>query len=212
MGSLQQAFLIVSGSLIWASIRAYAIELPKHTVKSMKHVDECIHLNTIAHRTIQSHYMLPLSVRLPDDLYEWLAIFPMEGATTVSDKLRLAVAHLRRTQGGAADYLGTLAMYRDLGRSTRESVAQLAQSSGQHSEVLAALLEHIPALTAALHSAPLNSVDDAKQLEAQLVGRTLQLAETLLRQAVTQQAAAYDPQVIAKHSARLLELARVLPS
>jgi hypothetical protein len=168
-------------------------------------------LNTIKFKPhFQTLAMVPLSARLPDDLYQWLATFPMEGATTVSDKLRLAVAHLKRTHDGDADYLGALAMYRDLGRSTRESVAQLAQSTGQHSEVLAALMEHIPALTAALHSAQVANLADARQLEAALVGRTLQLAETLLRQGVTQQAAAYDAKVIAKHAGRLLEVARVV--
>jgi hypothetical protein len=103
-------------------------------------------------------------------------------------------------------------MYRDLGRGTREYIANLERDTGQHSEVLAALMEHLPALIAALHAAQLNTVEDARQLEATLVKRTMQLAETLLRQAITANAAAYDPKVITLNASRLLELARLIPS
>nr|WP_315209582.1 hypothetical protein [uncultured Albidiferax sp.] len=155
--------------------------------------------------------MVPISGRLPDDLYSWLAAIQLEGATTVSDKLRVAVVHLKRMHDGDTDYLGALSMYRDLGRGTRELVAQLERQTGQHSEVLASLMEHIPVLVAALNVAPLASVEEARQLEATLVKRTMQMAETLLRQAVTAQAAAYDPLVVSKNAGRLLELARLIP-
>lgn len=154
--------------------------------------------------------MIPISGRLPDELYEWLATFPLEGATTVSDKIRVAVANLKRMQDGDANYIDALTMYRDLGRATREQVAHLERDTGQHSEVLAALMEHLPALVATLHGARLVTVEDAKQLEAVLVRRTMQLAESLLRQAITSKAAAYDARVVTKHSGRLLEMARLL--
>ncbi len=155
--------------------------------------------------------MVPVSGRLPDDLYAWLAGLTLEGASTVSDKMRVAVASLKRMQDGDGDYIGALSMYRDLGRGTREHIAALEQHTGQHSEVLAALMEHLPALIAGLHSAQPSSLAEAKRLESVLVKRTMQLAETLLRQAVTTQAAAYDPQVIQQNSGRLLELARLIP-
>jgi len=64
--------------------------------------------------------MVPVSGRLPDDLYAWLAGLTLEGASTVSDKMRVAVASLKRMQDGDGDYIGALSMYRDLGRGTRE--------------------------------------------------------------------------------------------
>lgn len=156
--------------------------------------------------------MIPISGRLPDDLYNWLAGISLDGATTVSDKLRVAVTNLKRMHDGDTDYLDALGMYRDLGRGTRSSIAALERQSGQHSEVLAALMEHLPALISELNAAQPESLADARRLEAQLVKRTLQLAETLLRQAVTASAAAYDPKVVTNHSARLLELARLIPN
>jgi hypothetical protein len=153
--------------------------------------------------------MVPISGRLPDDLYEWLATTTMEDAATVSDKVRVAVAHLRRTYEGDSEYLSALNLYRDLGRTTREAVAKLEVEEQRHSEVLAAFFEHLPALMATLNSAQVESVDAAKQLEAQLVRRAMQLTETLMRQSVTTQAAAFDGSVIRKNVSQVRELAEL---
>ena len=61
-----------------------------------------------------------------------------------------------------------------------------------------------------LLASQVSSLQEAKELEAQLVKRVLQLAETLLRQAVTGRAAAYDEKVILDNSSRLLELAQLI--
>jgi hypothetical protein len=151
--------------------------------------------------------MIPVSGRLPEDLYQWLSGLPLEGATTFSDKMREAIATLKRLHDGGADYAGALAMHRDLARAARDQLATIEQGSGTHSEVLAALLEHVPAFGAALQSAQLHTPDDARALEAQLTRRALQLAETLLRQMLTTEAAAYDPQVVRHNASRLVELA-----
>ena len=154
--------------------------------------------------------MVPISGRIADDLYDWLSTLQLEDATTLSDKLRVAVLNLKRMHDGDSDYLGALSMYRDLGRNTRDRVAQLEQRTGQHSEVLGALIEHIPAMVAMLHSSQVDSPESAKKLESDLVRRSLQLAEVLLRQAVTGRAAAYDDTVVTVHSKRLLELAQLI--
>ena len=155
--------------------------------------------------------MLPVSGRLPEDLYHWLAGLPLQGATTFSDKLREAIATLKRLHDGSADYTGALAMHRDLARRLRDELAALEQAGGVHSEVLAAMLEHIPALGAMLQSAQVGNEQDARELEARLVRRALQLAETLLRQLLTRQAAAYDPAIIQRSADRLVELAARIP-
>ncbi|MDR2214956.1 MAG: hypothetical protein LBE59_03850 [Nevskiaceae bacterium] len=157
--------------------------------------------------------MIPISGRLPEDLYQWLSGLPLEGATTFSDKVREAIATLKRLHDGSADYVGALAMHRDLARPVRDDLAALERDGAPHSEVLAAMLEHIPALGATLQSARLRTPEDAGALEAQLTRRVLQLAETLLRQMLTTDAAAYDPQVVRHNGRRLVELIqRIAPS
>lgn len=153
--------------------------------------------------------MMPVSGRIPEDLHLWLSSTPLEGATTMSDKLRVAVATLKRLQDGDADYNDALAMHRDLGGNARRQLAQLEPAHG-HSEVLATIMEHAPAISAGLTSAQVKGLPDAIKLEDQLTQRCLQLAENLLRQAVTQQARAYDGQVVIKHAQALIELARII--
>ncbi len=92
---------------------------------------------------------------------------------------------------------------------TRERIASLEQSRG-HSEVLAAITEHAPALNALLTSAQIETEEQARQLEASLVQRSMQLAEALLKQSLLSKANAFDPKVIAEHSDRLLELLELL--
>jgi predicted DNA-binding protein len=63
--------------------------------------------------------MIPVSGRLPEELYQWLSTLSLEGATTVSDRIRIAVATLKRLHDGDSDYMGALGMQRDLVRNTR---------------------------------------------------------------------------------------------
>lgn len=153
--------------------------------------------------------MMPVSGRIPEDLYLWLSTAHFEGATTVSDKLRVAVSTLKRLQDGDADYNGALAMHRDLVGSLRNQLANIEREHG-HSEVLSSVLEHAPAISAAITSAQISSVLDARKLEDQVTQRSLQLAESLLRQAVTAKARAYDGSVVLRHAKPLIELADII--
>jgi hypothetical protein len=153
--------------------------------------------------------MVPVSGRIPEDLYQWLATHSLEGAATMSDKLRVAVSTLKRLHDGDSEYNDALALIRDMGRNTRESISRLEQAHG-HSEVTAAVYEHALAMAASLMSAQVATFEDAVTLEERLVRRAMQLSEALLRQGVTSQASAFDPQVIQKHADRVIELVRVL--
>lgn len=153
--------------------------------------------------------MISVSGRISEDLYHWLSTSNFEGATTLSDKLRVGLATLKRLQEGDADYDGALDMQRDLSKNLRKQLAKQEPEYG-HSEVLATLLEHAPALMAAIASAQTKDIAEARQLENLLVQRSLQMLEGLLRQAITRQARAYDPQVITRHVTPVLELTRII--
>lgn len=156
-----------------------------------------------------SQTMVPVSGRIPEDLYQWLATHSLEGAATMSDKLRVAVSTLKRLHDGDSEYNDALGLVRDMGRNTRESIDKLEQTHG-HSEVTAAVYEHALVMAASLMSAQVASLEDAIALEERLVRRALQLSEALLRQGVTSQANAFDPFVIQKNATRVIELVRVL--
>ena len=156
--------------------------------------------------------METISGRIPDDLYGWFAALPVEGAVTSSDKLRVLLGQLKRQYEGAHDYVSALAWLRDLTAPLRASLAVVDRDEGGHSEVVTLVLEHVSALGAAVLSARIDGAAEARALEDALVRRVAALSEALLRQAVTPQAAAFDPGVVRRHAGRAIALARAIPS
>jgi hypothetical protein len=154
--------------------------------------------------------MEPVSARLPGDLYLWLASLEMEGAPTNSDKVRELLAQVKRQYDGAFDYAAAHAWVRDLLRRLTEGLVAAELESGKHSELLAGLLEHVTALLALVVSARPTNAAEAGRLEDALVRRVFSMANTVLRQAATTQAAAFDPEVARRHAGPTLELADLL--
>lgn len=154
--------------------------------------------------------MEPLSARIPSDLYLWLAQLQVEGATTNSDKLRVLLGQLKRQHDGAFDFVAAHAWSRDLVGRLRDALVRVEGSSGRHSEVLNAVLDHLAStLALAISAAPADPAQ-AAQLEDAMVRRSFALAEALLRQGLTDEAAAYDPAVVERHMAATIQLASTL--
>jgi hypothetical protein len=151
--------------------------------------------------------MTTLSGRVPDDLYQWFAGLAVDGAVTNSDKLRVLLAQLKRQHQGALDYASAQSWLRDLLAPLRRELSALERDEALHSELLTTLIEQITALCATLVSShPINR-EAALALEETVVRRAFGLTEALLRQALTTQAAAFDPKVIRRHCTQSIELA-----
>ncbi len=158
----------------------------------------------------QATSMEPLSARIPSDLYLWLAQLQVEGATTNSDKLRVLIGQLKRQHDGAFDYVAAHAWARDMTGRLRDAQVRIEGATGHHSEVLGALLENLTtSLAMVVSSAPANAVEAAK-VEDALVRRAFALTETLLRQATTPAAAAYDPTVIRRNMTATITMANTI--
>lgn len=156
-----------------------------------------------------SENIMPVSGRIPNDVYQWLSTTSFEGAATMSDKLRIGLAMLKRQLEGDADYDGALNLQRALSNNLRKQLSKLELEHG-HSEVLATLMEHAPALMASIASAQTKDLDEARHLEDLLVQRSMQLVDSLMRQAITRQARAYDPEVVTRHISSALELTKII--
>lgn len=152
--------------------------------------------------------MEPLSARIPGELYLWLAQLQIEGCTTNSDKLRVLLGQLKRLHDGALDYVAAHAWARDITGRLRDALVRTEGRSGRHSELLNALLDHVTTCLAIVVSNAPASEQEAARLEDLLVRRGFALSDTLLRQASTARASAYDPAVVQRHAAATLELAR----
>jgi hypothetical protein len=156
--------------------------------------------------------MEPLSVRIPADLYLWLAKLQVEDASTNSDKLRVLLGQLRRQHEGAFDYVAAHSWARDVTGRLREALVRTEGTSGRHSEVLGAMLDHITTSLALVVSSAPTDESEAAKLEDALVRRTFALSEALLRQATTPTAAAFDPAVIRRHMGGTIQLATTIHS
>jgi len=150
--------------------------------------------------------MEPLSARIPGDLYVWLAQLQIDGATTNSDKLRILLGQLKRQHDGALDYMAAHTWARDLTTRLREGLVRIESETETRSEIVSLLLEHLTALLALVVSQSPATEADARKFEDTLVRRVFGLGETLLRQGITPEAAAYDPAVVRRHLGKTVEL------
>jgi hypothetical protein len=158
----------------------------------------------------QAITMEPLSARLPSDLYLWLAQLQVEGATTNSDKLRVLLGQLKRQHDGAFDYVAAHGWAREMTHRLREALVRIEGQEGRHSEVLGQLVEQVTTLMALVISAAPVTAAEATRLEDALVRRSALLGESLLRQATTGAAHAFDPEVVKRHLGPTIELASTL--
>lgn len=154
--------------------------------------------------------MVTVSGRIPDDLYQWFASLKQEGAITNSDKLRLLLGQLKRQHEGSLDYVSALAWFRDVTTPLRVSLSELERDEAMRSEVLLTLLEHLCGLAALLVSSHPRDRKAAIELEESIVRRVFAMTEGLLRQAVTPNAAAFEPKVVRRHSAQTTQLAKLV--
>jgi len=160
--------------------------------------------------TATSSSMETVSGRIPDELYQWFASLKVEGAVTNSDKLRLLLGQLKRQHEGSLDYVSALAWFRGLTTPLRVSLSELERDEAMHSEVLTTLVEHVCALAATLVSSHPHDRKTAVDFEESVVRRVFAMTEGLLRQAVTPNAAAFEPKVVRRHSAQTTELAKLI--
>lgn len=154
--------------------------------------------------------MVPISGRIEDDLYQWFISLQFEGAKTNSDKLREALKELKQQHDGAHDFITALTWFQNLAKPLRQSLSVVDRDEQVQSEVMSLMIEHIATMAATLIAARPQTRAEAAQVEEQLVRRGFAMTEALLRQAVTPSAAAFDPDVVRRHSGRAIELANLI--
>jgi hypothetical protein len=162
--------------------------------------------------------MQTLSARIPMDDMEWLAGLDVQGAVSPSDKLRALIAQVRRQYDGTLDYAGSLEWLGDLVAPFVSSVRAFEHHNRMHSEVITLAAEWLPQVMATLLSER-GLAQDAKASDAKahaidvediVVQRCLQFLASIMRLAVTRDAACYNPAVIDKHLSGVLEIAGIV--
>jgi hypothetical protein len=157
--------------------------------------------------------MQTLSARVPSEDVEWLATLPMQGASSPSDKLRALIAQMRRQHEGSVDYAAGIAWLRDMLAPCITAIRAFEHHEKEHSELLTTVAEAVPQIMATLISANGLKCDDrarAIELENMVAQRVLQLSASVLRLAVTKEAACYNPAVIDANVSPVIEIAEIV--
>lgn len=166
-------------------------------------------LHTNAFKRIHMATSIPLSVRIPQDDFEWLTALDIKGALTPSDKLRAIIQRHRREHDGSQSYELALGWLREIAQPFAHEVAAYEHRSSTRSEVVAIMLEWVPQLMALLASehipgdaGPLR----ARQVEDMLLQRGVALLGALLRLGISPSGYTYDEAAIAEQLPRLGKL------
>ena len=157
--------------------------------------------------------MQTLSARIPTEDIEWLASLDIQGAVSPSDKLRALIAQMRRQYEGTLDYERSLSWLRDLVAPFVTGIRAFEHNNRMHSEVLTLAAEWLPQVMATLlseRSLPKDAKKRAIDVEEIVVQRCFQLLASIMRLAVTRDAACYSPAVIDKHVSTVLEIAGIV--
>jgi len=157
--------------------------------------------------------MQTLSARIPLEDIEWLAGLDLQGAISPSDKLRALIAQMRRQFEGTLDYERSLSWLRDLVAPFVTAIRAVEHNNRMHSEVLTLTAEWLPQIMAILLSERALGKDAKKRaidIEELIVQRCFQLLASIMRLAVTREAACYSPAVIEKHVSGVLEIAEIV--
>lgn len=160
--------------------------------------------------------MQTLSIRLPDEDFQWLLTACPEAGKTPSERLRALVANSRHQEAGRTDPQMCAASMKGLVQMLADSVAVWERHSMRHSELVGAALEMAPQLMAILVSSP--PVDEtpeigentAKELEAALAQQCFRLLTRILRSMVTSIPEVYERESLERYLPDIVELVEII--
>ncbi|MFC6655727.1 hypothetical protein ACFQEX_09480 [Roseibium salinum] len=155
---------------------------------------------------------IPISVRLSDDDFEFLASYEVQGARTPSDKMREILRIAREREEGTQDVAACEDMLRSMTRPAERGLRQLQRETGMRSDFVIKLYERLPEMVAELVAAapgPDMGQEELKQFEASLSAEVA-LIEEIFDLGLTSQSRTYDPELMDRGLEPILEIARLL--
>ena len=158
---------------------------------------------------------VPISVRLDEGDAQFLEQLEIDGAQTVSDKLRAIIDQARQREDGRHNYPAGLRMMDNLLDPVRMALANQERHEQVHSELMTRVHEWLPEMFAYV-LASLDPEPDCsdrislEELEAGVAERVFRLINGTLRLALSSSNPCYDPQAISRRLEDTLELAQLL--
>jgi len=157
--------------------------------------------------------MQTISIRVPDEDFQWLLTLQDGGAKTPSEKLRALLSRARQQEAGMAHYSLCSGWMRALAQPFADSVASLERKHKIHSDLIAAVTEWVPQMMAILiaeRPAGDRALEEAAEIEAMLAQQSFRLLTALLRSAVTSGPSTYDREVLDRFLPDFIEIASII--
>lgn len=157
--------------------------------------------------------MQTISIRVPDEDFQWLLSLQDAGGKTPSEKLRGLLVRSRQQEAGMTNPELCAAWLRTLMQPFFDSVNALDRRHKTHSDLVGAVADCIPQLMTTLISsriAPENAKEEAVEIEALLAQQSFRLLTSLLRAAVTSVPATYDKHVLDRYLPDIIEIASII--
>ena len=157
--------------------------------------------------------MQTISIRIPDEDFQWLSSLQEPDAKTPSEKLRALLARVRKQDAGMTSPEWCAAWMRTLAQPFVEALSTYERKHKVHSDLVGAVAEWVPRLMATLVSTRLAGDagrDRALEVEAVLAQQCFRMFATLLRAGVTTRPATYDEEVLDRYLPDILEIAELI--
>ena len=158
-------------------------------------------------------HMQSLSIRLPDDDFQWLLSQDSTGGKTPSEILRALLARSRQQEAGLANSEMCATWMRGLIQPFVDSITALERKQKSHSDVVSAVSEWVPHIMAVLVSSRLSASDsqsEAVEIEAVLAQQSFRFLIALLRAVVTSTPATYDKEALDRYLPDIIELVEII--
>ena len=157
--------------------------------------------------------MQTISIRIPDEDFQWLLSWEEAGARTPSEKLRALLSRVRQQETGLTDPELCSAWLRGLAQPFTDSISAQERKHKKHSDLISAVAEFTPQIMATLLSSRLTGEQAnqmAVEIEAVLAQQCFRLLTQVLRTAITSTPATYDKKVLDHYIPDIIELAQII--
>jgi len=157
--------------------------------------------------------MQTISIRVPDEDFQWLSSLQESDAKTPSEKLRALLARTRKQEAGMTSPEMCAVWMKALAQPFAESLSAYERKHKIHSDLIGAVAEWGPQIMATLVSTRLASEagrEQAVEVEAILAQQCFRLFATLLRAGVTTHPATYDRDVLDRYLPDIIEIAEII--
>ncbi len=157
--------------------------------------------------------MQTLSIRVPDDDFQWLLSRQEAGAKTPSEKLRALLTKTRLQEAGMADYEACAEWMRSLAQPFADAISLLERNQKIHSDLIATVVERVPRMMATLiaeRPTGARAREQAIETEAVLAQQCFRLLATVLRAGVTTTPATYDKELFDRFLPEIIEIVILL--